>query len=286
MIAIETQGGLGNQLFQAALALEIEGRSGHTVCLDPWRHSIREGRPFELPNEALGLRIRHSSRRLVKRDGVTGKLARRFRKVVTPNLIAETSHGFDTHFLDPKDGSILLGYFQSWRYSRNSIGSMRESLDGIRKSSKWITANQTKLSVSGPWFGIHIRRGDYLGALGKGVFGTPTLDYYREAIAQVQDRHPAARGIIFTDDFENALRDYPELFAELDTFSPNDQGSSLDNMLLMGAGMGVVSANSTFSWWAARLSPRNDAVFTVPANWFTNPEKTPDDLVPEGWKLI
>jgi hypothetical protein len=286
MITIETQGGLGNQLFQAALALEIEERTGHSVYLDPWRHGIRGGRPFELPYRSLGLNIRQSSHRLMMQEGVLGRLSRRFRRILTPKLIIEKSPGFDSYMLNPADGTILQGYFQSWRYSRNSAAKMSSSLEALRKSSTWISDNQKKMSASGPWFGVHIRRGDYLGALGKGIFGTPTLEYYREAISQIQTCHPTARGVIFTDDFENALRDYPKLFSELEVFSPMDQGSSLDNMLLMGAGVGLVSANSSFSWWAARLSPNQRGVFTVPSNWFINADQTPDDLVPRGWILI
>lgn len=283
MIIVETQGGLGNQLFQAGLALEIQERTGQTVYLDTWRHGIRGGRPFELPHDSLGLRLWLSEPRLLLCDGIVGRLARGLRRIMNSKSMVEQSQCFDPRFLDPRDGTTLFGYFQSWRYSTSSIESIKESMGELRRTSKWVSINQSNLNESGLWFGIHIRRGDYLGALGKGVFGMPTMDYYRKAIAQVQSDYPTARGVVFTDDLENALRDYPELFSEVEAFSPTDQGSSLDNLLLMGAGVGLVCANSTFSWWAARLSPNTNGVFTVPSNWFVNPEETPDDLVPEGW---
>jgi hypothetical protein len=51
LITIESQGGLGNQLFQLGLAVELKLSNSTPVRIDKWRHDLKNARPFEAPYE-------------------------------------------------------------------------------------------------------------------------------------------------------------------------------------------------------------------------------------------
>ena len=54
-------------------------------------------------------------------------------------------------------------------------------------------------------------------------------------------------------------------------------------LLLMSIGAAHIIANSSFSWWSARLSRFTTAVI-APDPWFRN-RATPEELLPLDWNI-
>ena len=117
---------------------------------------------------------------------------------------------------------------------------------------------------------LHIRRGDYLKVtqFHVNLWGT---DYYKKAIALFpkgtkflvfcKDNQNEAQDL---DDKEWCLRNVPQLGIDFDMY---EHGKETDDLNAMASCAGVIGANSSFSWWAAFLSPHK-GLKVFPQNWF------------------
>ncbi len=122
---------------------------------------------------------------------------------------------------------------------------------------------------------VHVRRGDYL--LPKNIkrFGNIcTADYYREAMKIMTGRHPEARFFIFSDDMAWTRAHVAELLPDATYVDWNKGSQSFIDMYLMTCCKGGVIANSTFSYWGARLGEKKDVVY--PKKWLNSSWGAPD----------
>lgn len=117
---------------------------------------------------------------------------------------------------------------------------------------------------------IHVRRGDYV----NNPFYVDLVEsgYYERAM----DEFPDASFLVFSDDIEWCKQQ--EVFKNCD-FSENH--SEVDDLNLMASCVGHIIANSSFSWWAAYLSPHGGKVI-APREWYTDGKertKCPDNWI-------
>lgn len=116
---------------------------------------------------------------------------------------------------------------------------------------------------------IHVRRGDYVN--NPFYVDLTETDYYEKAMAEF----PQAEFLIFSDDIEwckkqNVVKDCE--FSEGKT--------ELEDMNLMASCVGHIIANSSFSWWAAYISPYTQKV-VAPKAWYLDKENR--TKIPETW---
>ena len=127
---------------------------------------------------------------------------------------------------------------------------------------------------------IHVRRGDYLSYDYKSLFsGCCTIDYYKRAVELMKKKYYDVRFICFSDDIpwvkENLKID--------DAFYVDwniGKDSPLDMYLMSQCKNGII-ANSTFSYWGARLGYKKNTL-CYPIKWW-NEEKGNPDIFLEGW---
>ncbi len=286
LITIESQGGLGNQLFQASLAIELSRIHLVDVQIDPWRHRIVGARPFELPYQLLGVSVSESNPRFATVGGPVGKAARMTCDRLNHRIIREVGHEYDACFLTPRNRARFVGYFQSWKYSENSIDFLRTSIRNYQPQSRWLNSRLTDLNKNGPWFALHIRRGDYLSAQSQRAHGLLPLEYYASALSKMSTALPEARPVVFSDDPESAREMADSLNSNMEIFDPIAGGSNLENLIIMSNASGIITANSSYSWWAARLGESEGRPVFAPSTWYPRPIGTPTDLIPTGWNVI
>ena len=74
------------------------------------------------------------------------------------------------------------------------------------------------------------------------------------------------------------------------TFVDNTISSSADiDMLMMKKARCLITANSTFSWWSAWLSDRDDKIVLVPDKWLQDEEKNTKLMkafICDKWKIV
>lgn len=167
-----------------------------------------------------------------------------------------------------RDGLIPDIYVQSEKYFAKYRNEVKQLFGyGIRPKSIDKVA-------------IHIRRGDYLKAT---QFHVPLwqTDYYKKAVDLFP---PDTKFLVFCKDNQDPVLDQAdkewcmEYFTNFlgDRFEMHNHGSESDDLNQMASCIGIIGANSTFSWWAAYLGEHLVVVF--PESWFTDGVKRIDLL--------
>lgn len=158
--------------------------------------------------------------------------------------------------IEVEDNTTYKGFFQTDFYIKNIIGEFKLSIKKKfvdRFESKYGNLFKTKKTIA-----VHIRRTDYL-TYGKRDISLP-IAYFRDRlndIENIDDYH-----ILFVSDDIGYAKSY---FGEKTnhTFSSNDEIT--DFQIIKNADIAIIS-NSSFSWWAAYLSEKNNTVY-APKNW-------------------
>lgn len=118
---------------------------------------------------------------------------------------------------------------------------------------------------------LHIRRGDYL-KVSQFHLNLWDTDYYYKAVKLF----PHQTFLIFCKDNQSEAQDkddrewcennIPQLGIK---FELHNHTTETEDLNVMASCKGIIGANSSFSWWAAYLSPHEgDKVF--PKNWFVD----------------
>lgn len=129
---------------------------------------------------------------------------------------------------------------------------------------------------------IHVRRGDYLLPQNRKIFNTLTADYYLQAIDYIrQHKSDSLHFFFFSDDIEWVKENIQVDNAEyIDWNKGND---SVYDMYLMSLASANIIANSSFSFWAARLNQNNPLV-VYPKKWYAGDGKR--DIFADHWVSI
>lgn len=131
---------------------------------------------------------------------------------------------------------------------------------------------------------IHIRRGDYLtDPLRKGTTGS---DYITSAIKKIQSFVSIKAWLVFSDDITWCRQNLCNILEQEHTYyiDWNKGERSIHDMHLMSLCHHHIIANSSFSWWGAWLSKRQDGVTIAPAIWMNM--KDVCSPVPDKWIKI
>ncbi len=115
---------------------------------------------------------------------------------------------------------------------------------------------------------VHVRRGDYLDH--SDLFTNLDIGYYRRAMALTQGPY-----LIFSDDLDWCRRHLPGDCVFM------DRNRDYEDLFLIATCHEHVIANSTFSWWGARLAESRRTV--CPADWGPIFEGGTDAFVPSDW---
>ncbi len=112
---------------------------------------------------------------------------------------------------------------------------------------------------------IHVRRSDYLNPGTFEYHGVLDMDYYNRAIkALCGDNISDVLFIVCSDDISWCK----ENFNHLPNVHFSEGESEITDMYLMSLCDSIVMANSSFSWWSARLGDKNKGK-VAPSKWFS-----------------
>lgn len=274
------RGGLGNQLFQWALALELQHR-GRPVVLDTRRTRSERGLAIQLVDNtiprstwpSLGWRVRG----LLPFD----MTAMGYR------LVEEPSFRFWPGALEEAlpQRVLLHGYWQSQCYFSSVHQTVRQRVSEAARQAlteRGLGLLREIQSTEHP-VSVHLRRGDFVtNPVAAGYHGILTDDYYTTALDRMR-AGGAQRFYIFSDDIAEANR----LFRSADcVVVPHAVADDpLGELELMAACRAHILANSSFSWWGAWLDTRSGPVI-APRRWFTDARIDTSDLILEQWTQL
>jgi hypothetical protein len=303
---IPLTGGLGNQLFQLAYALNKSKdmsvtlisnigapRLNHIGIPELLSYQIPLGVAELKPSSANWL-VKKSSGYML-RAGVNPRFFEKlpfvlnvaeflWKSILTISLRKSTlplSAKGVGHFepISKNVSNFDYGYFQSYRWTETVIGELKKlSLAETSPSC----AKYSELAEKEIPLIVHVRLGDYRS---ESSFGFPGVSYYFASIKKAWESGQFGSIWVFSDEIENVGELLP--LEDIGEYRLIDDKSlsSAEVLEIMRLGKGYVIANSTFSWWGAYLSRSENPKIFAPEPWFSEIE-SPKDLVPKSWTRI
>jgi hypothetical protein len=285
-LRVVIQGGLGNQLFQyfAGLYVMQIQRSKLEINLSELSfhksHRNPEILSFALPEDVQVLD--NKQKKLIwLLNKIRSRLRRRLQLVNTlEHLVFGVFESRELGFVEALGSGRrkreIRGYFQTDEYFNHLAPNLRAL--NLRSCSDWFLKMSTLAESEMPII-VHIRRGDYLDL--KDTFGVLNPQYYSDAMFELNKLGVKSKFWVFSDSKE-IESEFSEIFpADTRWIVPPSDIPDAESLVLMSRGIAIITANSTFSWWAATLNP-NKVVAIAPNPWFRNYE-APEDLIPESW---
>lgn len=257
-------GGLGNQLFQYCAARHLaEVWNANLQFYEGFLRKGTERRDLEIPVQTHPL-PRGSLQLLQRRPART--VLRRF--------------GLDVRFEDrqtPIDGewsaqkgkkTLLFGYWQDRRYFPGSASHLQEMF--------------AIPSTPDGFVGLHIRMPDTSTPASADIHGRPTADYVLRALdCEAFEGLPVR---LFSNRATEALAFIgPKAAARIAVVSSSS--GARDALVEMAGCSGLITSNSTLSWWAATLSAGHTIV--APRRWYTSDSiQVPEGFLSNSWKVL
>ena len=270
-VAIQLTGGLGNQLFQVAVALITVRRTGRRLWLLP--HT-------QAPTDT-------------QRPTYWDTILARFRHCLTPPAnpnshpllrISEPRGPTVWHPITvPDNHSVLLsGYFQSGRYFSDPAD--RELIRSVFRPP--VGAFKPPMGPKDRTVVVHARRGDYCAAAEH--HGPQPVTYYTAAMARMRELMAPVKPLFLltADDpafwWEEVI---PCLSAE-DEFEILMEPNDVAAFTALQQFHHFIIANSTFSWWCAVMAQEAKHVI-APRQWFgpAGPREW-DDIYEPSWEQV
>ena len=306
-VFVSLTGGLGNQLFQVAAALN-QTQGGQVICeiVDGKPRLNSEAQPqiqcFRLPSNVEFNYKQKQSWFYSKLFGYTLRsgyapkgiektsLFKRFVKYANSFMSYLRNRDFREFLIDTDVGyspirrkhskSHLVGYFQTFRWLEDQ--QTRRALHGISLPHLAAGMEYSALAeVECPTM-IHVRLTDYLQ---ESSFGLLSRSYYERAISNLQksgELKPGSKFWVFSDDIPAAKELLSFIEGEQIRWIGNEETCPGKTLELMRLCRNYIISNSTFSWWGASLSHNERAKVFFPDPWFRS-APIPNDLTPKSW---
>ncbi len=302
MVIIQVSGGLGNQLQQYALYRKLV-RLGVEARLDiSWfeneqlakrEKAIDKGEAVVATQRNLELRYfdrlvfetctREEKEALIGSNRIWGKLRRK--------CLPFTIHWFqESKMYHPEilgfENMYLSGYFACEKYYSDILYDLRERIQFSPSNNPMNEEMAQKMRICNS-VSVHIRRGDYLQPENAEIFGNICTDaYYNKAISAIKERVPDAHFYLFSDDVSYVKDNFKG--EEYEVVDINHGEDSFYDMWLMSNCKHNICANSTFSFWGARLNPNEHKIMirpTIQKNSQVFVKEEMEDLW-QGWKFV
>lgn len=294
MIIIQVAGGLGNQLQQYALYRKFV-RMGKEARLDlSWFDEVKQNNgEAKVTSRNLELTCfdrlvyetctREEKEKLTGSDGLSGKLRRK--------LLPSTIHWFhESKMYHPEilnfEDMYLSGYFACEKYYSDILYDLREKIQ-FPPSDDPLNPELAQEMRECASVSVHVRRGDYLNEENRAMFSNICTDaYYRKAMELIKEEVPDAHFYLFSDDVSYVKQKYQgEEFTVVDI---NHGKDSFYDMWLMSNCRHNICANSTFSFWGARLNGNEGKIMirpTIHKNSQVFRKEEMEELW-QGWRFV
>jgi len=286
MIIVKLVGGLGNQMFQYALGRKLSVEHNTELLLDISWYDSSKDRRYLLDKFYATTKIATKDDIDRVKESSSAKIKNFFRTHHKKSYIKELSSEFDQKMLTVggKD-AYIDGYWQSPKYFLGIEDMIRKEFTLKEKQNEefnsLLNTIQDENSVS-----LHIRRADYFAPKNVVLFATCSLEYYQEAVKLISEKVGTIHLFVFSDDIEWTKQHLAFPTPHNVTFVSNGKLVDYQEMMLMSSCKHNITANSTFSWWAAWLNKNPQKVVVSPKKWFIGKTLNDKDLIPETWNRI
>ncbi len=281
MIIVRIKGGLGNQMFEYAMARKIQAAYGiDKIGLDLTVINKDKLRNFSLHHFAFfdKVEIVENKSKIAKIQEILAQKLVSYFIAGRPEGIAGRREDFWSLFfalfgIIQRDHSsvkekFLLRfhkniYMNGWFQEAAMLQPVRDLLlqDFRWKPTKIFNTFAYQRILSTNAVCVHIRRGDYVN---NPIFDVCGENYYYNAMKYMQEAVAGPVFYIFSDEvdeIESSMKfPYPVVYIK-------DKHEDYEDLLLMKSCRHFIMSNSTYSWWAQFLGEAKDKVVVAPRKW-------------------
>ena len=290
--------GLGNQLFMYANAYAISKKFNLHLNLDPYSGFYRYNlRSYLLDNFNISSDIAspdwifaNNYRNLIKKI----KIRFDYFKNKKSFLFEFKNKDKSTYYkpLDLQNANDIFyidGNFESEKYFLNYRNELLDEFS-LKNKSKYInnkfldiinTENVVSISIRQNRYSERIKNKNNLESIQKSEqFLKETVDYIYKSIEFVKTKIINPKFLLWSNDFNNLQEYFPknEFY-----YVENTNNKILNDFYLMTQCKNFIVGPSTFSWWGAWLSNKNDKICIRPK--YLNPSNN-KDFWPQDWISI
>lgn len=280
MIYSQATGGFGNQLYNYAIgfALAQTYNDELTIDISPYKFSPR---PFVLNQLTISGKI--ESIYPPGKDSKFFRMIARIMRILASNRYGyckwikestETRNQFGNYDFSHGASLYLEGYWQNYRYFDKYYKLL---CDEFKLKEEYISApcqDLIRQVLSQDSVAVHIRRGDYEAAW------ILNDEYYHKSFEFINETVENPHYYIFCEDVSYVKEHYRYLSSA--TFVTGKFPlSDLEEFWLMSKCKHQITANSTFSWWAAYLNQNPDKIIVAPEYMHWTKE-----YYPESWHIF
>jgi hypothetical protein len=156
---------------------------------------------------------------------------------------------------------IMSGFFQKNCYSDNSMGAVElEILPHAERIAEGLMASGL---IPRQYSVLHIRTGEYSArsSIDPSFIGNLEKKYFLENLDRLQAKYL----IVLTENADHI----PDLLNEIkpDLVLDSHQQNAWETLATMALSESMIGANSSLSWWGAKLASLKDARTWLPSNW-------------------
>lgn len=290
MIVVRLKGGLGNQLFQYASALSLAMNKKLPLRMDVSFYKEQKLRGYKLRE----LNIDYSEKIIDSELPVTIKVIRNryvnktLRKlglrhiVCSQNYIACLDEMPSLESINPCKNYYLDGYYQSEKYfsdqRENLLHQLTPKYDAEPEYEQILQLIRNCNSVA-----VHVRRGDFATQKDRTVGKQHYLlgeRYYQNTLNYMANKVSSPEFFWFSDDIDWVKENFGNR-TDFHFVHLNTTHLDIDELMLMKNCKHIITANSTFSWWAAWINENENAIKVCPARRYGN-----IDMIPGNWVKI
>ena len=282
-------GGLGNQMFQYALAKAMEEKIGANVLFDISSYAKAQKTIVgDSGKDKNGLCIRQYEINIFRNADI--KLASDIQTlgVKISNLVGiskkykeKDAFNYNEKIFTDDKYNYFSGYFQNEKYfkfiKKRLIKDFK--LPALREDDKYNKELLDEIQKSNNPVFIHVRRDDYI-KLGYSI----SLDYYKKAVQHIKIHVENPTFFVFCAEDTEYIKNEFNIGVDFKLVGEKNKTREtfFENMRLMKACKHAIIANSSYSWWAAWLNEFEDKIVIAPSPWMNGS----DEIICDSWIKI
>lgn len=289
MKIVKIKGGIGNQLFQYAFALNIKKKLKEEVKLDFSSCYGCSDKTCEDRLKLFSITLPEASVSEIKsvRKFYSKSPLLTFKYKVATFMDAKFNKRYffekERKYLDNIDytNTYFDGYWQSWKYVYFVNNELKESLIPSYELNDKTKTTISKIEKENSVF-IGIRRGDYVSTKSaRDRYGSFSKEYYLNAMNYISSKIENPVFYVFTNDVPWCKNNLDFSKFNVVYREKEDQVSDFEELIIMSRCKHAIILNSTFHWWGAYLIENPNKIVIAPKCWYT--DGTDIEIVPEDW---
>lgn len=278
MIVTELLSGLGNQLFQYAVAKQLALIKNVPLKLDVSFFENQTLRSYKLNHYNIQAKIAslkevNNYLYIYNSSSFPSKILRkidlRLPRTKRKLFKEEIPWHYESDLYKVSSDIYIKGYWQHYKYFENLDNAIINELTLNMQLPTYANILSQNIVGDSKSVSIHIRRGDYITDKdANNLMGVLPLTYYYSAIEYIKKHIQNPNFYVFSDDLEWAKHN----LQLSDNANYVDGGKDYIDLDLMAKCKHNIIANSSFSWWGAYLNANQNKIVIIPKKWVVPPD--------------